>query len=130
MLAVWEGFLELRWVRRRRGREQGGGRRERSHGGHGRNLDEGEGRMQESLRWIGRLVDSCWLPKTILGRVKRYPLFSEEKLSCFTCQTCLCSYSNNASVEHLSQRDEVYMAVGIYTSLLVILHIQGFHDDN
>ena len=38
MLAVWEGFLELRWVRRRRGREQGRGRRERSHGGHGRNL--------------------------------------------------------------------------------------------
>ena len=43
-MVVWIGLLELRWVRkRRRGREQGGGRRgERSHGGHGRNLGGGD----------------------------------------------------------------------------------------
>ena len=48
-----EGFLEVRWVRRRnRGWEEGRGRRERSHGGHGRNLVDGirSGGTKESLR--------------------------------------------------------------------------------
>ena len=49
-----EGFLEVRRVgRRNRGWEQGRGRRERSHGGHGRNLVDGiirSGGTKESLR--------------------------------------------------------------------------------
>ena len=48
-----EGFLEWRRVRKRmRGWEEGRGRRERSHGGHGRNLVDGisSGGTKESLR--------------------------------------------------------------------------------